>query len=106
MANEEHLAMLKEGIGVWLEWRQNHPDIRPDLNGADLGWENLGWTDLRGADLGDENLQEANLEGAFLQGANLRGADLRNVEGLTKEQIESADIDDETKLPDGLRPSE
>jgi uncharacterized protein YjbI with pentapeptide repeats len=88
--------MLKKGIGVWLEWRQNHPDIRPDLNGADLG---------------DANLQEANLEGAFLQGANLReanlrGADLRNVEGLTKEQIESADIDDETKLPDGLRPSE
>jgi uncharacterized protein YjbI with pentapeptide repeats len=90
VANEEHPAMLKEGTGVWLEWRQNHPDIRPDLNGADLG----------GADL-----QEANLEGAFLQGANLRGADLRNVEGLTQDQIESAEINDETKLPDGLRPS-
>ena len=37
--------------------------------------------------------------------ANLRGADLRNVEGLTKEQIESAIIDDTTKLPDGLGPS-
>ena len=72
--------MLKEGTGVWLEWRQNHPDIRPDLNGADLG-------------------------GADLQEANLRGADLRNVEGLTQDQIESADINDETKPPDGLRPS-
>ena len=85
MANEDHLAKLKEGVSVWLEWRENHPDTRPDLNGADL--------------------QGAFLQRAKLEEANLRGADLREVKGLTKEQIESAIIDDGTKLPDGLGPS-
>ena len=57
------------------------------------------------ADLHGANLQGTDLLVADLRGANLPGADLRNVKGLTKAQIESAFIDDETKLPDGLRPS-
>ena len=89
--NEEHLVKLTEGVNVWNEWRKNSPDIRPDLRGAKL----------KGVNLQGAQLQEANLRWGQLQ-----GADLRDVEGLTKGQIESARIDDKTKLPDGLRPSE
>ena len=105
MANEEYLAKLKEGVSVWLEWRENHPDTRPDLNGADLGWTDLRQALLRDADLPEAHLNGADLQRAKLEEANLRGADLREVKGLTKEQIESASIDDGTKLPDGLGPS-
>jgi uncharacterized protein YjbI with pentapeptide repeats len=51
------------------------------------------------ADLREANLQGANLQGANLQGANLEGANLQKVEGLTEEQIQSARIDENTKLP-------
>ena len=97
-----------------------------DLKGADLLGAHLEWAHLQGAHLQGAHLKVAYLKGAYLQGAYLKGAylrwadlegadlegadlqgvDLSQVLGLTKEQIESADIDDETKLPDGLRPSE
>jgi uncharacterized protein YjbI with pentapeptide repeats len=47
MANEEHLAVLRQGVAAWNAWRKNNPDI-PDLSDADL----LG-TDLLGTDLGE-----------------------------------------------------
>ena len=47
MAIEEHLAKLREGVNVWNEWRKNHPDIRPELRGADLSLANLSGADLR-----------------------------------------------------------
>ena len=37
MANEEHLRILKQGVDAWNEWRREHPDIQPDLSGANLG---------------------------------------------------------------------
>ena len=42
MANEEHIALLKQGVDVWNEWRRENPDVWPidlfkaDLSGADL----------------------------------------------------------------------
>jgi uncharacterized protein YjbI with pentapeptide repeats len=36
MANAEHLAILKQGVEVWNLWREAHPDVQPDLTGADL----------------------------------------------------------------------
>ena len=50
MADEEHVALLKRG-GGWNQWRKANPDIKPDLDGA--------------------NLSGANLDGAYLGGANL-----------------------------------
>ncbi len=44
MANEEHLAILRQGVDAWNAWRQAHGDITPDLAGA-----NLGRIDLVGA---------------------------------------------------------
>lgn len=36
MANQEHLALFKQGAEVWNQWRQDQRNIRPDLSGADL----------------------------------------------------------------------
>ena len=45
MANDEHVAMLKQGVDAWNAWRRENPHIRPDLLGADLSG-----ADLRRAD--------------------------------------------------------
>src|SRR5262249_11919466 len=66
MANNEHVAILKQGVKAWNAWRRENPDIRPDLSNADL----------RGADLSGANLARANLREAFLFKANLGSADL------------------------------
>jgi uncharacterized protein YjbI with pentapeptide repeats len=66
MANEEHLAILRQGVDVWNTWRQQHPNDKVDLQRSYLA----------GAVLLGANLEGAELQGANLEGANLRGADL------------------------------
>ena len=51
MANDEHFAILKQGVAAWNEWRRENPDIRPDLSGANLRGAKLSGANLRGADL-------------------------------------------------------
>ena len=34
MANPEHLAILKQGVEVWNQWRDEHPEIQPNLSRA------------------------------------------------------------------------
>jgi len=75
MANEEHLARLKQGVGAWNawrkekhqeaharskqrvttqdQWRKENPDYWPDLIEADLIDANLAEVNLTGADYGD-----------------------------------------------------
>ena len=36
MANDEHVAILKQGVAAWNAWRRKNRDVRPDLQGADL----------------------------------------------------------------------
>lgn len=74
-----------------------------NLSRAKLFRANLLWADLRGTDLSEANLREANLGKADLHKANLRGMDLSGVIGLTREQVQSAAIDENTKLPDYLK---
>jgi uncharacterized protein YjbI with pentapeptide repeats len=87
MANEEHLALLKQGVEAWNHWREEHGDILPDLHWADLSETdlfraNLRWADLSGADLSRADMRWADLSGADLSGADLDGADLRNIRML------------------------
>ncbi len=65
MANQQHVAILKQGTQAWNLWRQQNPTVAPDLSKA-----NLSKADLSGA----------NLSKADLSGSNLEGADLSNVE--------------------------
>jgi hypothetical protein len=77
MANKEHIALLKQGVGVWNKWRQKTPNIKADLTTASLPKADLTGADLSGADLSGAILIEANLTGANLTGANLYWACLR-----------------------------
>jgi len=36
MANDEHVAMLKKGVDAWNGWRDENPDMSPDLSKANL----------------------------------------------------------------------
>ena len=81
MANDEHLAILKKGVAAWNKWREQHPDVEPDLRGANLNGANLlgaylHGANLRQADLVQANLSRANLSGTNLNRANLSGANL------------------------------
>jgi uncharacterized protein YjbI with pentapeptide repeats len=79
MANEEHLAILKQGIEVWNKWRKDHPEIlRPSLSEANLQGMNLQEVDLSGADLYMADLSRTLLNKANLSEANLNSANLNN----------------------------
>ncbi|MEH2546805.1 hypothetical protein V1283_003450 [Bradyrhizobium sp. AZCC 2262] len=72
MTDKAHIAQLKKGVAAWNAWRDENPDIRPDLSGA-----NLYRAQLSKVNLGEVNLREANLSEASLYDARLAGADLR-----------------------------
>ncbi len=71
------------------------------LYGADLSGANLYAADLR-ANLYAADLSGAHLERADFACADLRMADLRGATGLTQGQLEEADGDESTRLPQGL----
>jgi hypothetical protein len=87
MANDKHVALLKQGVAAWNAWRDENPNILPDLGGADLREAylrranlrraNLQWADLYRANLNEANLRRANLRRANLVCANLNEANLR-----------------------------
>jgi hypothetical protein len=78
------------------------------LYGANLQYANLEEANLEGAKFFSSASDKDELEGAYLGAANLRGADLSgadlsNTLTLTQEQINKAEGDAATKLPDHLR---
>jgi uncharacterized protein YjbI with pentapeptide repeats len=86
MANDEHVALLKEGVAAWNAWRKEKPDIHPDLRRANLGDADLCWADLAFANLGEADLAFANLGVAGLSRADLAFAN------LTGAKLGSADL--------------
>ncbi len=113
MADRQHLKILRKGLTAWNKWRQDHPDIKPDLNDVNLSGANLSGADLTDADLNDVNLSGANLtivnltianlyhanlyhadlSGAYLSGAYLRDANLTGAD-LSGAYLESANLRD------------
>ena len=77
MANQEHLDILKQGVKVWNQWREEYNDIMPDLSRADLSRADLSGATLVGADLRKASLSAANLNFTDLHNARLWKADLR-----------------------------
>ncbi|RAQ42226.1 pentapeptide repeat-containing protein [Arthrospira sp. O9.13F] len=104
VVNQEQLTCLRRGVAFWNKWREDYPEVQPDmmnanlkgmyLKGINLRETNLTDTDLKGAYClkgscqnveGDQAhfdgsyLKEADFTGAYLQGSSFKGADLRNV---------------------------
>ncbi len=86
MANEEQLAILKQGAEVWNQWREENAGTIPDLTNADLNW-----AELNGAKLSGATLCGAKLNGAELIQAKLTDADLSNVD-LTGADLSQAEL--------------
>jgi uncharacterized protein YjbI with pentapeptide repeats len=85
MANDEHVALLKQGVTAWNKWRDENPHVHPNLSATDLRANliranligaNLSRANFSGAILTNANLSGTNLSGAFLFQANLAGANL------------------------------
>jgi uncharacterized protein YjbI with pentapeptide repeats len=74
MSNDEHVALLKQGVAAWNRWRDKNPNIRPDLAMADLRHLNLRRAKLREAKLRQADLREANFVQADFSGADLSRA--------------------------------
>lgn len=98
MANEEHLAILEQGVEVWNQWRKDSPDVRPNLIGAGLTGACLNGVDLSevylyGANLKGADLSKTNLRGVYLYRANLEGANLTRTV-LTRANLQRADLEE------------
>jgi hypothetical protein len=96
MANNEHVAILKEGVEVWNKWREENPEIRPDLSKAFIPGLKLALANFRNVDLSFANirgvdLREADLVGADLSGADLSGANLRN-SNMSQSSLKAANL--------------
>jgi uncharacterized protein YjbI with pentapeptide repeats len=91
MANDEHVALLRQGVAAWNAWRDENPNIHPNLSEAYLSEANLGGANLGGADLYRVNLIEAKLSLANLIGGNLSGANLTGA-SLTRASLREANL--------------
>lgn len=78
MADQHHFKKLNEGVQAWNRWRQEHPEISPDLRKADLHEVALSRIDFRRTNLDGANLRGANLRAALFDYASLCQTDLSN----------------------------
>ena len=92
MANQEHLDLLRQGVGVWNAWRAQEPSVRPDLFMANLDRANLSGAKLSLAYLVRADLSEARLSGAYLVGADLSEANLSEA-SLSEANLSGARLD-------------
>lgn len=91
MAEVDYLALLEQGIDDWNHWREDHPDIQPDLSRVYLLEADLDGVNFRGVNLSGACLIDTNLKKADLQGADLRGA-YANRANLESANLHQADL--------------
>jgi uncharacterized protein YjbI with pentapeptide repeats len=75
MANEEHVAILKQGVNAWNEWRAENPKVAPDLSEADLHMLDFSKGQLNWVNPKKVHVQKVRLDAANLRRVNLQGAD-------------------------------
>lgn len=88
MADPEHVRRAGYAIAAWNRWRDENPDVVPDLSGANLSaglyrkgklfGANLSGADLRRSNLSEADFHASNLSGADLSKTNLSKANLNN----------------------------
>ncbi len=76
MANPEHLKILEQGVTVWNKWREENPEVKPDLRETNFFKRNFSEANFSDTDLSEANLSEASLSEAFLLNTNLFKANL------------------------------
>lgn len=91
MANPEHLKILKQGVEVWNEWREENSDMWVDFSGINLSKINLSGALLYKVHFSYANLSEANLYGAVLSEASLYKVQLINAD-ISKAKLLGAKI--------------
>jgi len=67
MANEEQLAILRQGVAVWNQWRKDYPQMQVNLNGA-----SLSGLDPSEANFSGESLVKAVLSHCILNGVKMK----------------------------------
>jgi uncharacterized protein YjbI with pentapeptide repeats len=86
MADSELVKLLEAGSEGWNSWRQENPEIRPDLSEVRLHGS------YPGAVLSNAYLFGTNFMRAVLEGASFRGSDLRDA-SLAAAHANSASFD-------------
>jgi len=80
MPNQKHFEIVKQGVDEWNKWREENPEIEPDLSDIDLSDMKLNSANLSDTDnLRDTDLRRSILRNTDFRGANLVRADLRAV---------------------------
>ena len=99
MANEQHVEILKQGVEVWNRWRQDHPDIHPDLSGLNLrdddkGGSRSSYGPVSGPDSGmfHREFKEMDFSHADLRGAKLYGIDFSGA-NFHRANLSEADLE-------------
>jgi uncharacterized protein YjbI with pentapeptide repeats len=76
MANEEQLAILRQGVKVWNKWRDENSNVVIDLEGENFSYRTLKKVNLAKANLSDADFTDSDFQGADFTGANLSEAEL------------------------------
>lgn len=91
MVNLQQVALLRQGVKVWNDWREKNHDAEINLSYANLSSAFLSGANLRSANLREANLRYAYLSGAYLSSADLRSADLSGA-NLSRADLSSANL--------------
>jgi uncharacterized protein YjbI with pentapeptide repeats len=91
MANPEHVEQLTRDVDEWNQWRQQEPNLQPDLSSAILNETNLRRADLNFVDLSKSTLIGTNLSDTKLMGTNFSNADLTGTY-LTRSTLIGTDL--------------
>jgi len=85
MANQGDVDKLLEGVDVWNQWRQDNPDVEPDLSDCVIGdaaflanYKGIREAEDAPLDLSNINFSQVNFKQARLVNVHMHGADLSN----------------------------
>jgi hypothetical protein len=97
MASPKQLAILKEGVEAWNQWRKAHSKVRlnlwdADLSGLDLRMANFSCADLAASDFSRTDLSSANLAGAILSDTSIDAEDVTIVAELCGTKLRGANL--------------
>ena len=75
MANPEHMKILKQGVGMWNEWKNLDQELK-ETDGIDLSHADLSGRDLSTINFSEVKLDNVNFKGSCLEFSNFRGSNL------------------------------